>query len=72
MESPTDIVVLTDEQVQGLMTPEESLSILEKAFRYLATGKGVTRPRSRTYVGTRQPGRAPVRSPASGQRPPDI
>ena len=56
MESPTDIVVLTDEQVQELMTPKESLSVLEQAFRDLGTGKGVTRPRSRTYVGTRRPG----------------
>src|SRR5262245_58272399 len=56
MASAADIVVLTDEQVGELMTPAETLSVLERAYRDLGEGGAVTRPRSRTYLGTPPPG----------------
>ena len=56
MGAPDDIVVLTDEQVRELLTPEDSFAALEQAYRQLAEGRAITRPRTRTYLGTGQRG----------------
>ena len=41
--------VLTNDDVEGLLTPEDVLEALEEAYRELAAGKAATRPRTHTY-----------------------
>jgi alanine dehydrogenase len=41
--------VLTNDDVDGLLSPEDVLDALEEAYRELAAGRAATRPRTHTY-----------------------
>jgi alanine dehydrogenase len=41
--------VLTNDDVEGLLSPEDVLDALEEAYRELAAGRAATRPRTHTY-----------------------
>jgi alanine dehydrogenase len=48
------ITMLTDQEVEKVLTIEVALKALEKAFEELGKGDAVVRPRSRTFVATSQ------------------
>ncbi|MBV9744823.1 MAG: ornithine cyclodeaminase family protein, partial [Acidobacteriia bacterium] len=43
-------LLLTNQEVERALTPEESISATECIYRDLAEGKAVNRPRSQTYM----------------------
>jgi hypothetical protein len=51
-----DIIILTDEQVGQVLSPEEAFAALEQAYRDLGAGMAMNRPSSWAHVGHPDPG----------------